>query len=341
MLLHILFIFIASFGIFYLLITMFAQDFEFDLSKLSNFAFVQIIIESVLIIEWAHVVIESGIHHQYEQEEDKKKLLRRRADILANPWLILAFLCNITAGVVFGFMKYFVSPCSNFDFRFFFDAKSKDCHSWMWFGQCGMNIAAFLFLFTGFFCFENGEQLILMEWNRLYFPFLLWIILLFLECLVMYIVNTHYWIQVLTDFCAYILFFVQALYVVQFRKYKRALSEEDKCFALLSVEVEHVEHHQKFPNHPCCGICNCDICTTTNYKLLICYFIFAVYPIIFAIKIIANFVMDVSSVRSAAEYLSDVYSKDAATVETLAFIQIIFENTLLMEYIHVCIGPLA
>ena len=50
--------------------------------------------------------------------------------------------------------------------------------------------------------------------------------------------------------------------------------------------------------------------------------------------------MDVISVRQAAESMADNYGKDVAVIETIAFIQIIFENTLLVEYIHVIIGPI-
>ena len=115
---------------------------------------------------------------------------------------------------------------------------------------------------------KDGKNLLMMEWNRLYFPLLIWIILLFSECLFVYTTNTHYAIQVVIDFCGYIVFFVQALYVVQFRKYREALSKKGKWFVLISPKVDEKDHKEMFPES------NCRWCETPNWRLLSMYIIF-------------------------------------------------------------------
>ena len=224
-----------------------------------------------------------------------------------------------------GFLKFFVSSCSNFDFRFWFDDKNRNCEDWIWISQAGAFIISFICLFFGFCCMKE-QNIILLEWNRLYFPLLLGIILLFLQFLFTYTINTHYIIQVVIDFCAYAVSFVEALYFVQFRKYKEY---NKKSFASLLISPNNT-----FPRN------DCKCCSIPNCKLLMMFAIFFGYVVIFLITIIGNFIMDVKDVGNAAGLMSEDYGKDKAVVESIAFLEIIFENTLLIEYIHVIIGPI-
>ena len=51
--------------------------------------------------------------------------------------------------------------------------------------------------------------------------------------------------------------------------------------------------------------------------------------------IVMNFATDIRSVQNAAETLHKHVHISETTVEAIAFIQIVFENTLLTEYLHV------
>eukprot|EP01084_Bolivina_argentea_P175025 303128_1 len=70
-------------------------------------------------------------------------------------------------------------------------------------------------------------------------------------------------------------------------------------------------------------------------KLACLHIIGWIYFVMCCVVIIINFVTDVLSVQTAAHRLNKRYNVAETTVEAIAFIQIVFENTLLTEYLHV------
>ena len=121
-------------------------------------------------------------------------------------------------------------------------------------------------------------------------------------------------------------FFTQALHAVQFRKYVGDKSAKKGCSKAFRQMCDGKDGNfpsccvgSKLESNPkmffVCAVCVLNICRWTNCLVM-------------------NFFKDVKEVELAADALPN----DDTVVETIAFLQIVFENALLIEYVHVLFG---
>ena len=79
---------------------------------------------------------------------------------------------------------------------------------------------------------------------------------------------------------------------------------------------------------------NCQI----NFKLLLLYIAFVLCFITAITTLILNFYTDIDKIEPSAEYLMFINNSDETyllNVERWMFLQIVFENTLIIEYIRI------
>eukprot|EP01084_Bolivina_argentea_P125233 221902_1 len=316
---HIMFAFIAAFAIIWLSIAMFVNDFVFQIQNSNAMAIVQIILESIVVIEWVHVVFECWMHKDFDEDNndeehndnhDKVTVDVARAVLLDHEinWNIAFYAAFVMEIFGFLFALFKALPvesvsCSNFEIGF---DSWNTCRNERWIVQFVLYVIAVAILMARFSVMPK-QQFKLFQFRRLYFPFIIWMILMLIECLYVYVVNKYYMVQVGIDFFGYLAMFIQAIFVIIMRIYNNGDG-----------------------GNPCCA-----------KKLKWLQLISWTYFISCILVIIWNFAVDIRAVQHAAKVLSEHYKNvTESTVESIAFIQIVFENVLLTEYLHVLFGSI-
>eukprot|EP01084_Bolivina_argentea_P100541 180488_1 len=341
---HIVFMCVAIFDIMWLIAAMFGQDFGFDPNTLYVTAFIQIILESTLVLELIHVIMENciGEHHSDTdtvelQVSDSQNVHTLRQRLVARKCWIFIFIFPIIAQLGVSAFKFMSSwtNCSNFDLWInASDNGANECPRWwLWAVQLGLYVIAFLSLMI-MFCGMDQLEFKLLEFKRLYFPLCIGLIMIFVQIVYVYAINPYYLLQVGLDFFAYLIIFMQSLYVVQFKKYK------SECtigwVGLLNAKQVTVDdkHYELYPVH------DLRIGSCPNWRLMFVMLEMALFFGVIGQCIVANIITDIH-VQQVAKSLHENHQKNEQIVEVIAFIQIVFENTLCLEYLHIVLGSIA
>ena len=339
---HVPFMLIVLCDFLWVLYSIFDEDFNFEVIDGNlQLIFVQILLENVLILEWIHFVIEDlafddkKIHSEIEEIRsiiDSERDLRIQSFTTQNDDLLIEnkeneekneysdhdsknhnsaqigiheakkskeVLANWTILIS---LFIFCIMSGIFVFQKLLESKS---NFQMFHGEYSnfiyciwiiQPIVSFI-LFLMIFCslFQNPKQTKSLSFNILWFPGLIFLAMIVAESIFGFWINQHYFLQIVTDSCGYFIFFLFALLFVRYVFFNENMDDLSEC-------------HK------------------TMMRLLI--FGYVIVSILFVIR---NLKEDLESAKKAV----DIFKGDKKLITAVAFIQIILENALIIEWYHV------
>eukprot|EP01083_Nonionella_stella_P037778 102974_1 len=286
--------------------------------------FVQIIVESALLLELISIVVENLLHvyctcfhHSYHPIHDVPDI----SQLLGNTKAIFAFIVFGSAQILLGTWKALQGDenkiCSNF--TVLMHDEVSNCWGVFWVVQLGINLVCFALIISQMPC-----QFHILNTELLVFPVIIGIFMIICEFVfAMTSGNVFYFIQISIDLTGYTILFAEGLYAFRFLEYIKVHSS---WIALKRGCDDNVRWMVGGVN------------SSINLKLMFIAIALVLCLLAAVISMILNFYTDVSKIESSAAYLATFASGDHAlyeiTVEQWMFLQIVFENTLIIEYIR-------
>jgi len=307
---HIPFMMVVMAAFLWMMYSVFGEDFNFEIIDGNlKLVFAQILLENVLILEWIHFVIEDLVFHpadepvsyavlhqnNEEEEEADEDEKKEPEDEKKEVLTNWWILVPLLLHGVATAIIVLIKLLETTSNFQMFHGEYSDIMHWIWIVQPVESAAVFAIIFG--VLFQDPQQAQDLRFSILWFPALLFLALFITETIFGFWVNPWYFVHIITDLCGYFVFFVFALCFVRY---------------IYSGNDELKDLNQ----------CHMTVIRLLNF----------LYLGVGIVLILRNLEEDLSAAREAVHAFEQY---DPKLVTALAFIQIILENALLIEFFHV------
>ena len=262
--------------------------------------------ETLILIEISHYILEKICFGADEDDGDEKQPIggADADEEFFSPcqwqpkcnWLISAMIFQILLGAVTVVKLTSETKCNNFTL-------DPSCPKYyLWLIQLGGSLIGAMILLKFVFCSKFSQNRKYLEYKHLHSAKIMYVVLMIIEFIFAYFVNPFYFIVLIIDLSLYPILMFAALYFISFFRFycKRIHSQQDNWAAKGSQ---------------CCVI-----------------LLFVFYIIEWGLFVVFTFYEDLETVEDSVK---DEDDDNKEVIEHVAFLQVITENAVAMEWFHI------